>query len=112
MSDAEQPDQGEQVDTAVDSDSPAGSTETADTPPDLVVSEESPETHFNATESVEEFVPPLPPHRVHFVAPGDAWHVIAGSYGVSLAELLDLNQAGRRTPLRLGQQVLVPGVGS
>jgi LysM repeat protein len=46
----------------------------------------------------------------HVVRRGDSWWSIANQNGVSLSDLLDLNDAGSRDRLRIGQRIRVrPG---
>jgi hypothetical protein len=60
-----------------------------------------------ASPAPEVTLPPI----VHVVAPGESLSYIAGLYGVTLDDVLALNEIRNPNRIQVGQEILIPGYG-
>ena len=51
---------------------------------------------------------PIPTSAIHRVEQGDTLQVIADSYGVSISEIVEINQLEDVDQLHIGQYLLIP----
>jgi LysM repeat protein len=87
--------------------SPApGATDVPSSQPSPILSEQPRHTPTPAPE-----VTPEPPPFVHVVQQGEYLTLIADMYGVSVADILALNEIKNPNRIRAGRELLIPGYG-